>query len=72
MVEEELLPPTAGDGRQRLVKHGGRAAWPVKQRLVKQRLVKHGWPPTAGEGLQRLASGSSGATYTQQVLQSAL
>ena len=22
MVEEELLPPTAGDGRQRLVKHG--------------------------------------------------
>ena len=26
MVEEELLPPMAGDGRQRLVKHGGRGA----------------------------------------------
>ena len=25
-VEEELLPPTAGDDRQRLVKHGGRGA----------------------------------------------
>ena len=39
-VEEELLPPTAGEGRERLAKYGGRGT-----------PAKHGWlwPPRAGQ-----------------------